>query len=100
MSSRKWDCYEHYKIQRVATDLQMEDSPLRRVLGDELQLFAKAVREIEWVESGDKPAGSEDEFIRYAIGEDADALVLEKVAGDLRATIQLAQDLLEEVTNE
>jgi hypothetical protein len=52
MSGGSWN-YLYCKIDDAANNLCSEKSPLRRAFGEHMKLVAKAMHEIEWVDSGD-----------------------------------------------
>lgn len=71
-----------------------EDTPERRAFRSHLQLVAKALHDIEWVDSGDYKPGDENAAIRACI---SDAAVLEaaidrahEAAKELRAELERA----------
>lgn len=56
--------YLHEKVSSASFE---KDTPLRRAFFNHLQLVAKALYDIEWVDSGNCPRGSEDDAIRSCI---------------------------------
>ena len=66
MSGGSWD-YVTYKFQDVADRLKEEKDTLRRALGGHIELIVKAMRDIEWVDSGDYGPGDEVESIKKVL---------------------------------
>ena len=62
---------------RTAQELFEHDTPERKAFADHLDKVAKALHDIEWVESGDYEPGDENEAIRACIGEEAIKAVAE-----------------------
>lgn len=62
MSGGSYD-YIYFKIEELAQQFLEQDDPLRKQLGEHLKLVAKALHDIEWVDSGD-----------YGIGDDVAAI--------------------------
>jgi hypothetical protein len=56
---------------RTAQELFEHDTPERKAFADHLDKVAKALHDIEWVDSGDYGPGDENEAIRACVGEDA-----------------------------
>lgn len=75
MSGGSWD-YVCYKFEDVAERLLTEQSPARRALGNQIALIAKALHDIEWVDSGDYGRGDDDAAIQAALGANSKELVL------------------------
>ena len=78
MSGGSWD-YVFYKFDDVAEKLLAEQSPARRSLGKQIQLIAKALHDIEWVDSGDYGEGDDEAAIDAALGENAKQIVLSEL---------------------
>ena len=57
--------YLFLKLENEATF--KEDSPERRAFASHLKLVAKALHDIEWVDSGDYAQGAENEAIRACL---------------------------------
>ena len=72
--------YLYTKIQYVRFP---EDTPERRAFAKHLQLVAKALHDIEWVDSGDCVPGDENKSIRECLSKTA---ILEE-------TIQMAKEV-------
>lgn len=77
MSGGSWD-YFYSKLQDVAERLQCEHNPLRAAFGSHLKKCAKALKDIEWVDSGDSSKGDEEAAINEALGGAGPALVLDE----------------------
>lgn len=56
---------------RTARELFEHDTLERKAFADHLDKVAKALHDIEWVDSGDYGPGDENEAIRACIGEEA-----------------------------
>lgn len=95
MSGGSWE-YVYWKVEEVAERLQREECPYRRTLGDRLKRYAQALHDIEWVDSGDLGKGGELAAIKTALGEGAQALVLEKVKDDAGKLIAVMKELMGE----
>jgi len=71
------------------------DTPERRAFRMHLALVAKALHDIEWVDSGDYGPGDENEAIRACIGDSrvmvAAIVAAEEAARVLRAEIERAK---------
>jgi len=98
MSGGSWE-YVSYKVEEVAdrlvdTGVDESCSALRRALGEKLGLFARALHEIEWVDSFDTGPGNEEAAIRAALGEDADALALAVLVEDVKAVAERLEDVI------
>ena len=68
MSGGSWN-YCHEQIENIAKDLLNHKDPLRKALGRKMELIAKALHDIEWVDSGDYDPGREIEAIKKALGD-------------------------------
>lgn len=75
MSGGSWD-YAYDGLDEVAARLSGSESAERRALGVILARVAKALHDIEWVDSDDYAPGDELAAIREALGGNADALIL------------------------
>lgn len=82
MSGGAYD-YAYGRIENLAADIRGQ-SPLRRAFRTHLLKVAKACHDIEWVDSGDKSPGDEDEAICECLGKNTDALVLEELLVEAR----------------
>jgi len=84
MSGGSWD-YLTYKIDDAADRLEIEKDPLRRAFGKKMRLFAKAMHDIEWVDSMDMGEGDEIKAIQKAIGKDYKSLALKELIKEAKA---------------
>lgn len=98
MSGGSWD-YVFSKFEDVAGSLQADGRAERRALGRLVLKVAKAMHDIEWVDSGDYGAGDERKAIADAVGGHKALAVAElqelvregqRVAGDIDSAIRRA----------
>lgn len=75
MSGGSWR-YIYREFEDVADRLKESDAPERRVLGDLIELIARAMHDIEWVDSGDFRRGDEVAAIRACLAPGAELAVL------------------------
>lgn len=68
------------------------DTPERRAFAKHLQLVAKALHDIEWVDSGDYGPGDDEEAIRACLGE---GRVLEAAIEAAEKALRVLQDEIE-----
>lgn len=80
-----------YQLEEIAFRLAGADCPLRRAFGEHLALCAKALHDIEWVDSGDYGTGAELNAIK-AIFKD---LTIDKSASQVRKDIIRLRDKLD-----
>ena len=92
MSGGSWE-YFTFKAAEVADKLETEKSPLRRALGQHMRLIAKAMYDIEWVDSGDKGEGDEIAAIKAVFEDTAEAREIEVLLRDARETIEVLRKL-------
>lgn len=87
MSGGSWE-YVFHHFDDAANALESRHQPaLRRALGKKIRLIAKAMHDIEWVDSSDMSAGDEIQAIKDALGEDAEALELSILISDAKEII-------------
>lgn len=84
MSGGSWG-YAYDGLDEVAERLSGSDDAERRALGTLLSRVAKALHDIEWVDSGDYGKGDELAAIRAALGDNADALILTEAIKSAKA---------------
>lgn len=96
MSGGSWD-YLYCKLEDAADKLRCDKRPLRRALGVQMRLIARAMHDIEWVDSCDKSPGDEDAAIRSALGQGASALVLVEALANAKAAQAELQDAIADV---
>lgn len=79
-----------YLFAKVADASFREDTPLRRAFRSHLRLVAKAMHDIEWVDSGDSGAGSDDDAIRACLPRGAEIATAIEAAEALVLQLQAA----------
>lgn len=94
MSGGSWD-YFHQSVSDVAIRLRGETCPLRRALGVKLEQVAKALHDIEWVDSMDYGKGDDYEAIKIALGKDAPAMVAESAVSLVKEAIDSGRKAIE-----
>jgi len=87
MSGGSWD-YCYHKIDEMADRMQSQKEPYRRAFGQHLREVARAMHDVEWVDSGDSVEGDDRAAIEKALGKNAKALELEIVKEDARKLIK------------
>ena len=89
MSGGSWD-YLCYKLEEAASRLKGEKCEYRRAFGNHMELVAKAMHDIEWVDSCDYSRGDEIEAIQAAMGgaSQANAAALEILNLDAQALVE------------
>ena len=89
MSGGSYD-YAYLKVNDFVGNLRsVHNSPLRKAFADHLELVAKAMHDIEWVDSGDYGKGDEEESIRKCISKDS----------ELKAAISMAESVMKLLEN-
>lgn len=96
MSGGSWD-YFYEKVEEVASRLQGETDPVRRAFGTHLKKCAKALHDIEWVDSCDMGKGDEVKAIKAALGTDGQSLVLYEVRQRAEAALQELTQVLNDL---
>ena len=81
MSGGSWN-YACNHLHDLADSLMSDDDPLRRALGKRMQLMAKAMHDIEWVDSNDATKGSELPAIKAALEFDGASAVLDEICDE------------------
>lgn len=99
MSGGSWD-YAYGHIDAIASRLCLEVAPNRRALGKLLTACAKALHDIEWVDSMDYRPGDENDAITKALGEYAPTLILAEVVADAKRAIEQLRALVVTATRE
>ncbi|WP_407059078.1 hypothetical protein ACKZDW_13285 [Ralstonia syzygii subsp. celebesensis] len=75
--------YVYMRVEDTADTLRVcAKTPLHRAFSTHLSLVAKALRDVEWVLSGDSAAGSEEAAVNACLPQHA---VLEQLLGEARA---------------
>ncbi len=83
MSGGSWD-YVYGYFNDTAERLKGERDPLRRALGKHIELVGAAMRDIEWVDSGDSSRGDERAAIEAVLGKNARVGIARSHAGTAR----------------
>ncbi len=81
--------YLYCKLDAATFD---DSTPLRRAFRKHLKLVAKALHDIEWVESGDYSPGDEDAAIRKVVKPEAELAQLIEDACEIRRQLESALD--------
>lgn len=71
------------------------DTPERRAFEQHLKLVAKALHDIEWVDSGDYAPGDENAAIRACLGDAVMLATVLEMAKEAVATLQAEIDRVE-----
>lgn len=95
MSGGSWD-YFCFKCDEAADSLCHQKSALRRALGNHMHLVAKAMKDIEWADSGDTAEGSDIEAIKKVLGDNAVAKEMDILIEDARKVSNAINTLIEE----
>lgn len=98
MSGGSWD-YFYGRLEDVALRLQCERDPLRKAFGSHLQKCAKALHDIEWVDSCDCSPGDEVKAIKAVLGHDCHALVLSESRKQAEAALEQLKAALADCHN-
>ena len=98
MSGGSWD-YFYGRLEDVALRLQCERDPLRKAFGLHLQKCAKALHDIEWVDSCDCSPGDEVNAIKAVLGTDGPALVLSESRKQAEAALEQLKAALADCHN-
>ena len=93
MSGGSWD-YLCFKVDEAADRLVNSKDPLRKAFGIHLDLVAKALHDIEWVDSGDTSPGDERKAILNVIRKEDELAVLVEEATKIRDRLD---ELLKEI---
>lgn len=98
MSGGSWN-YVCFKIESVVERLSLSDSALRRALGAKLKPFAKALHDIEWVDSGDYGPSGDVEAIKAALGDDWKERTLAELVEEHKQLLDEWKDVVEREEN-
>ena len=82
--------YAYRYADDMACQLQVQGDPLRRAFGKHLALVAKAMHDIEWVDSGDFGTGDEREAIEAVLAPGAELSAGIEVAEQIVKTLNHA----------
>ena len=85
MSGGSWD-YLYQQLEEAAGRLGNAKCPLRKALAHKMWSISKAMRAIEWVDSGDYAPGDEIEAIKTALAPATEALVLNELIKEAEET--------------
>lgn len=75
MSGGSYD-YAYIKVEDMADRDGLKRSPLRRAFATHLKKVAKAMHDIEWVDSGDYGEGDDVKAITECLGDNSQAMAL------------------------
>jgi hypothetical protein len=90
MSGGSYD-YAYSKVQYMAESIQgRETDPLRAAFAQHLRLVAKAMRDVEWVDSCDYGKGDEHEAIRAVLDKGAELVAAVEIARAARVALDEA----------
>lgn len=78
MSGGSWD-YAFSVFDGVANSLSNDSDPLRRLLGRRVELIAKALHDIEWVDSDDYGSGDDVAAIKAVLSADLAVDIREEI---------------------
>ena len=81
--------YLYLRVEDVARDLCRSPNLERKAFGARLSLVAKALHDIEWVDSGNKGPGDENAAIRACLQPDAVLFTLVEQAKDVMAALRV-----------
>jgi len=95
MSGGSWD-YLYQKMNEASASLKASTMPERRAFGELMGRCAKAMHDIEWVDSCDKSEGDEIASIRAALEPVASASILAEAVKDGERIAKRLSELLEE----
>jgi hypothetical protein len=82
--------YLCYKVETAAAEIRSSRDPLRHAFGVHLEKVAKALHDIEWVDSCDSGPGDEHQAIREVLGQHAELEQLIEDAGNVCVRLEKA----------
>ncbi len=89
--------YVYFRVQDAAVSIRSQSNePHLRAFAQHLDLVAKALKDVEWVLSGDNSPGDERAAVMRVVSR---ADVLEQAASDIRAAVAAAEIVLKEIQN-
>lgn len=96
MSGGSWD-YIYFKFDEVSSRLCASSDPLRSALGVKVAHIAKALHDIEWVDSSDYAEGDDVAAIKKAlgIGESPEQIVAEEAISKIKIAIADAEKAIQ-----
>ena len=74
MSGGSWD-YICYRLEELADSLSTETDPMRVAMSVKVRELAKAMHDIEWVDSGDYGKGDDTKSIKKFLGKNPEGLI-------------------------
>ncbi len=89
--------YAYQHLDEMIESMQRSEIPERRAFGEHLVKVQKAMRGIEWIDSGDTKRGDEIPLIHEVLGIDAEALIAGVATERLRKEIERAVDVLKTI---
>lgn len=92
MSGGSFD-YSYYKVEEMADSMAASKSSLRRAFGKHLRKVAKAMHDVEWVDSSDYGRGDEDKAINEVLN-DGKAAQIDILIDDARTLIKELTELI------
>ena len=95
MSGGSWD-YLCWKMEDAADSLTHSGNPLRRAFGKKMKLYADAMHDIEWVDSGDFGEGDDEAAIKKALGESANELVMTELIEEANEVIDKLEKYMDD----
>ncbi len=87
MSGGSWE-YGYMRLDEMASRLMECRDPKRRAFGKLLEKCARAMHDIEWVDSGDWGPGDEAKSIDVALGSSGPCAVLTSVLEDAHTVLE------------
>lgn len=99
MSGGSWN-YFYREVEDVAGRLLFEACPLRRALGIKLKHVAKALHDIEWVDSSDYGKGDEIKAIKAALGSDGVTLTADAAVAMIELAIEAGRKAIGTIRDE
>ena len=93
MSGGSWD-YIYQSFEEVAQKLHNENDFKRKALGVIIQYIAKALYDIEWVDSGDYGFGMDEESIDIVLNFNSKQIMADLATKELENAIKQANTVL------
>lgn len=92
MSGGSYD-YAYAKVEDMARELEKHRDPLRRAFAKHLFAVAKAMYDVEWVDSGDYSPGAEREAVSLVVDRATAMSVLVDALRDIADQMQRLEKL-------
>ena len=86
--------YLYLKVGDAADNLRLSNIPVRRAFGKHLKLVARALHDIEWVDSADCIEGDEVPAIVAALGVGLNEIALRELTEDAKRIHEALGNLL------